>query len=791
MSKKKATWIIAGILSVLCFLVFRYYLVFKNAYYFWDICGDGFYYSYPDICGYADYIAQHIIPSWSFKMGMGQNIFPYVLRDPFDIILYLGGSANVLYLTIYVEVIKIILAGILFFRYLKLLGFSFYTSLIGCVLFSFCGFVTEGSAWFCFSFEAFNFALLLLAFELLFIRQKWFLFPFAIFLLCISMPFNLYIYGLFLIFYAILRHFQSGKFDIKKLAGIFTKMFALTLLGILLSGPFFLQNLLLLLNSPRGAASGLLHNQFSAIPPFQVSDTHQLGTAILRFFSNDLLGSGSNFKGWDTIIGAPLFYCGLLCLLILPQIFTFLDKRSRIVFAVFLALGLLPVVFPFFRRAIWLFTGDYYRGYSFFVAFLILYCAVHALEHIFQKRTINYKVLLFTAAALLTILLVHPFIKKDIIDNLMLIFVVCMLCAYTIILALLPKVKNANIIWAILLIAVFFEVFISGDVTANRRDSFSMKWLTTEKVMYRGYALDAIKYIQKNDKTFYRVDKNFDPPTARFTDLNSSQAQGYNSTASYNSFNELYYVKYLQLMGIADKNNEADSRWAIGLLDNPVLESENNVKYFLSVKNYHPAWPAMWDSLTTIGDVTVYKNNFVLPFGYTYDQYITEKNFEAVSPLQKKFITLHAFVIKDKETDKVRDLKEYKLADTTKDALDFGSFKDALKGEKDSLSVTEFRDTKISGTINLKDNKLIYLSIPYDEGWHLYVDGKEQEKIIVNGGMTGALLNRGEHRIEMLYKLKYMGIGMLMTIMGVVIFILAYLSFVRRNQFSKDAHIST
>ena len=334
MSKKKATWIIAGILSVLCFLVFRYYLVFKNAYYFWDICGDGFYYSYPDICGYADYIAQHIIPSWSFKMGMGQNIFPYVLRDPFDIILYLGGSANVLYLTIYVEVIKIILAGILFFRYLKLLGFSFYTSLIGCVLFSFCGFVTEGSAWFCFSFEAFNFALLLLAFELLFIRQKWFLFPFAIFLLCISMPFNLYIYGLFLIFYAILRHFQSGKFDIKKLAGIFTKMFALTLLGILLSGPFFLQNLLLLLNSPRGAASGLLHNQFSAIPPFQVSDTHQLGTAILRFFSNDLLGSGSNFKGWDTIIGAPLFYCGLLCLLILPQIFTFLDKRSRIVFAV-------------------------------------------------------------------------------------------------------------------------------------------------------------------------------------------------------------------------------------------------------------------------------------------------------------------------------------------------------------------------------------------------------------------------------------------------------------------------
>ena len=202
MNKKTATWIIFGVLSVLCFFVFRYYLVFKNAYYFWDICGDGYYYSYPQLCGFADYIANHGIPSWSFKMGMGQNIFPFVLRDPFDILLYIGGSGEIVYLTIYVEVIKIILSGVLFFRFLKLLDFSFYTSMIGCVLFSFCGFITEGSAWFCFSFEAFNFAFLLLAFELLFTKQKWWAFPFAILFLGISMPFNLYLYGLFIFFYA-------------------------------------------------------------------------------------------------------------------------------------------------------------------------------------------------------------------------------------------------------------------------------------------------------------------------------------------------------------------------------------------------------------------------------------------------------------------------------------------------------------------------------------------------------------------------------------------------------------
>ena len=147
-------------------------------------------------------------------------------------------------------------------------------------------------------------------------------------------------------------------------------------------------------------------------------------------------------------------------------------------------------------------------------------------------------------------------------------------------------------------------------------------------MLYNDYSSDAVKYIQDRDKSFYRIDKYLEPNTSRFTGLNYSQKQGYNSTASYNQFNQVYYIRYLQMMGVVDENNEHESRWATGLVDNPLLQSQNNVKYYLGQNNAHPAWPELWDSLARIGDVTIFKNNCVLPFGFGYNHYIKRKQFQ-------------------------------------------------------------------------------------------------------------------------------------------------------------------
>ncbi len=797
MKKHKNILIVLGTLSLLCFVIFKPFLVFKNAYYFWDICSDGFYYCYPQICFIADYFKHYGFPGWSFGMGMGQNILPFTFRDPFDVLLYCIGSKYVLYATIYIEVIKIILSGLVFYKYLRLLNFSFYTSYIGCLLFAFCGFITVGSAWFCFTFEAFNFALLLLGFELYFIKQKWILFSFAIFLYCISMPFNLYLYGLFLISYIIFRHVQTGQFNFKQLFISFLRLSLFTLIGILISAPLFVQNLLLILNSPRGSQTQLT-NQFSELHFYEISDPMQLGTAIMRFFSNDILGSSSNFKGWDTILGAPLFYIGLICLLIMPQLFTFLKRRLKYFYIIYILVWLLPVVFPYFRRAIWLFTGDYYRGYGFFVAFILLHYTLIGLDQILEKRKVNLILLLTSLGIFLTLLYFPLFIDNKIIDGMIRTFVSVMLVLYTTVIFFIGRQSsnskfappNIKILKYILFFFILVEIGFSGYMTVIRREAFKMKWLTNDKVMYNSYSQDAVNYLQQVDNSFYRIDKNYDPPTARYTDLNASQKQGYKGTTSYNSFNNCNYINYLILTGVINKNNEAESRWSIGLYENPILETENRVKYFLSVKDYHPVWNEMWDSVATIGDVKIYRNKLTLPFGYTCNKYILDSNFYKASPLQRKFITLNTVVVNKKDLNLLKNLKELPLEDTIKGSLNYNTFCNAINQTyRDSLFGIQFGEDHLFGKIKIADSEMVYLTIPYDEGWQLKVDGKKYEKTKIDGGLIGVLLSKGLHTIEMHYKLLYFNEGMILCALGIMFMFVFNSSQLKKMIFSKKQEL--
>ena len=73
-----------------------------------------------------------------------------------------------------------------------------------------------------------------------------------------------------------------------------------------------------------------------------------------------MLGTGDDFRGWQNYLEAPLTYCGLLCLLILPQVFVS-GHGSPDYLRLFLAGMLIPTVFPWFRYLFWLFQGDYYR----------------------------------------------------------------------------------------------------------------------------------------------------------------------------------------------------------------------------------------------------------------------------------------------------------------------------------------------------------------------------------------------------------------------------------------------
>ena len=70
--------------------------------------------------------------------------------------------------------------------------------------------------------------------------------------------------------------------------------------------------------------------------------------------------------------------------------------------------------------------------------------------------------------------------------------------------------------------------------------------------------------------------------------------------------------------------------------------------------------------------------------------------------------------------------------------------------------MTEHDDTRIVGTINVKENSYLYSSIPFDKGWSVYIDGEKAETFKIGTSLLGTTIKPGEHTVE--YKYSPLGI---------------------------------
>lgn len=62
------------------------------------------------------------------------------------------------------------------------------------------------------------------------------------------------------------------------------------------------------------------------------------------------------------------------------------------------------------------------------------------------------------------------------------------------------------------------------------------------------------------------------------------------------------------------------------------------------------------------------------------------------------------------------------------------------------------RDSLVTGTAEVSSDGVLMLAIPYENGWHAYVDGEETEIHRVNYSFTGISLTRGSHEIRLEYR---------------------------------------
>jgi len=204
-----------------------------------------------------------------------------------------------------------------------------------------------------------------------------------------------------------------------------------------------------------------------------------------------------------------------------------------------------------------------------------------------------------------------------------------------------------------------------------------------------------------------------------------------------------------------------------------------SVKYFIvkNPKKYKSF--AAFKKIYSSKEIAILKNKCYLPLGFSYENYIYKSDFLKLDNKSRQRILLKAIVLDSSEFNfnKINKIQKF----DTNQILTGNLCADVKKLKKDTLIIESFRNKKIKGRINLKSDKILFFSIPYDKGWTLFANNKKIKLFRANIGFTAAYLPKGNYNITLRYLPPYFYLTLTISILS----ILLYLIFLLKPKFKK------
>ena len=155
-------------------------------------------------------------------------------------------------------------------------------------------------------------------------------------------------------------------------------------------------------------------------------------------------------------------------------------------------------------------------------------------------------------------------------------------------------------------------------------------------------------------------------------------------------------------------------------------------------------------------DYYIYENDFFVPYGFTYDYYMTEETCDAFSGADRVDIMMKAMLLNEEQIKKYGHMMQDLAADgeeyTGKITYPFyyNNCRDRAASACSSFTTDIHGFTAV--TTLPKDN-LVFFSIPYEEGWSATVDGQPVPIEKVNVGFMAVPVPGGDeaHTIRFTY----------------------------------------
>ena len=139
----------------------------------------------------------------------------------------------------------------------------------------------------------------------------------------------------------------------------------------------------------------------------------------------------------------------------------------------------------------------------------------------------------------------------------------------------------------------------------------------------------------------------------------------------------------------------------------------------------------------------------------------------------------------------LKDNEKTASVDFTAFTVDYDKFKEGYEKLKNGeLELTRFSDTVVKGVITAEENEILYTSIPYDNGWTVYIDGKKAPKdsvVKISEALTGVEVSAGEHTITFIYSVKYLRESTIISAVFVTVLLIFWVLKTRKWLFFKKS----
>jgi|GEM_PF-6649021 len=660
--KKRAFYVIAILLGM-SLILFRKMVFGKLLYVYGSMPQADTLSSY---WSYYKYFTEQLLKGqfsfWSFEMGIGTNVLSAVnfLMDPFNLIFLIVGTSNIPYFIVYVAIIKIVVSGVLFYKYIYLITKDNFVSAIASMMFAFSGYMIAWGQHYQFATFYVYISFIFFSFERWNIDEtRWPLLLISLALPCASNPYLMFMFSLYLVVYAIIRIIIFYDFNNFKLIILKLSRFGLIYLASILSMFFiFLPTVAVIFDSPR--ISGTNINIFS------LNKSIYDWIALLKVFSQNIFGASNDipsiFSRWYIYYESPVLYSGLLSIIIIPQIFSLSnrDKRYKL-YTVGLIISICSLIFPIFPYIFNMFNAINYR-WSFIIVSYNLLIFAEVFSYLIKNECLNINVLnktiYFYLAILLpiciTLIILKAFLILSISSTIIMEFIkviIFIVLYYFIILSMKFNGKVGKHKKFCLLGLTLVELVVLSSTTIYSGHLIEKSYISNGEGYY-DETNKIISFIKDFDEDkFYRISKGYISQSE-----NDPLFQDFRGVMGYNSVHSRSYLEFLDALDISSKANAMAVTTGIDF-NNEYILNLLGVKYYIERKqdsNFMYEYPnemiGFHGDFLKIKDFegyNLYKNENSLPIGICLDNVISEDDFMKLPNLEKQKALMMSFVTND------------------------------------------------------------------------------------------------------------------------------------------------